>query len=85
MAAKVVIENAILHGSRDERFSQRVAPVYLDGGEEFNVMAPSKATGDALEWLKQFEVRQPTPHGYDPVTDGRSGSIIQEVEEELQR
>jgi hypothetical protein len=60
MATKVVIENAVLHGSQQEQFWQKVATVYLDGGEEFNVVAPPKATGDALEWLKQFQVRSPT-------------------------
>jgi hypothetical protein len=85
MAAKVVIEQAVLRGSPQEQFAQRVATVYLDDGEEFHVMAPSKATGDALEWLEHLSVRQPTAHGYNPVTDGRSGSVIQKVVEELQR
>jgi len=85
MAAKVVIEHAVLRGSQQEQFLQKVATVYLDGGEEFHVMAPAKATGDALEWLEHLSVRQPTAHGYNPVTDGRSGSIIQKVAEELQR
>jgi len=85
MATKVVIENPILRGSRQEGFLQKVATVYLDGGEEFRVMAPSKATGDALEWLKQFEVRQPTDRGDNVIRDERSGSIIQHVEVELER
>jgi hypothetical protein len=85
MAAKVVIENSVLRGSQQEQFLQRVATVYLDGGDEFRVMAPSKATGDALEWRKQFQVHQPTAHRYNTVTDGRSGSIVQKVEEELER
>ncbi len=85
MAVKVVIENAVLRGSPQEQFWQKVATVHLDGGEEFNVVAPSKATGDALEWLKQFQVRSPTAQGYNPVTDGRSHSIIQHVEAELQK
>lgn len=85
MSAKVVIEQAVLRGSQQEQFSQRVATVYVDGGEEFHVMAPSKATGDALEWVEHFSVRQPTTHGYNPVTDGRSASIIQKVVDELKR
>jgi hypothetical protein len=83
MASKVVIENAILRGSPQEQFLQRVATVYLDGGEEYRVLAPPKATGDALEWAKQFTVRQPSGYGKNFVTDGRSGSIIQKVVEEL--
>ena len=46
MAAKVVIENAVraaLHGSPLDRFSQKVATVYFEGGKEFRVMAPSGA------------------------------------------
>ncbi len=85
MAVNVVIENAVLRGSPHDQFWQKVATVYLDGGEEFNVVAPSKATGDALEWPKQFQVRSPTAQGYSPVTDGRSQSIIQHVEAELQK
>jgi hypothetical protein len=85
MATKVVIENAVLRGSQQEQFWQKVAAVYLDGGEEFNVVAPPKATGDALEWLKQFQVRSPTAHGYNPVTDGRDHSIIQQVQAELEK
>lgn len=56
MAPKVVIENPILRGSRDGCV-QIVARVYLDGGEEFRIIAPERATGDALDWLLQLEVR----------------------------
>lgn len=38
-----------------------------------------------VEWRKHLRVRQPTAHGYNPVTDGSSGSIIQKVEEESQK
>ena len=59
MALKVVIENAVLKGSQDDSMLQRVATVYPEGGGEFRVLAPPKATGDALDWLKQWQVRQP--------------------------
>jgi hypothetical protein len=84
MASKIVIENAILRGSPQEQFLQRVATVYVDG-DEYRIMAPPKATGDALEWLQHFSVRQPSGQGENFVTDGRSGSIIQKVAEELER
>jgi ribosomal protein L21E len=42
MAVKVVIENAVLRGSQHDQFWQKVGTVYLDGGEEFNVVAPSQ-------------------------------------------
>ena len=88
MAAKVVIENAILRGSPQEQFLQRVATVYLDGGEEYRVLAPPKATGNALDWLKHLSVRQPSKESFGAenlVTDGRSGLIIEEVTAELER
>ncbi len=79
-----MIQNANLRGSGDKRFPQKVATVY-DGGDEFNVMAPWDATGNALEWLKQLEVYQLAPHRKNLVMDERSGSIIQKVVEELGR
>jgi hypothetical protein len=82
MAARVVIQNANLRGSGDERFPQRIATVY-DGEDEFYVIAPWDATGNALEWLKQLEVCQLAPNSKNLVTDGRSGYIIQKVAEEL--
>lgn len=84
MRAKVVIQNANLRGSGDKRFPQKIATVY-DGGDEFDVIAPWDATGNALEWLKQLEVYQLALHRKNLVTDGRSGSIIQKVAEELER
>ena len=87
MAARVVIENAILYGSRDGSV-QIVATVYLDGGEELRVIAPEKATGDALDWISQLHVRQTSKEmfgGDEIVQGGRSHSIIQQVAEELER
>jgi hypothetical protein len=84
MAARVVIVSPNLRGSGDERFPQKVATVYLDR-EEFNVVVPAKAKGEALELLTQFEVYQLSPDRTHLVTDGRSGSIIEKVQEELQK
>jgi hypothetical protein len=87
MAVKVVIENAILRGSRDGSV-QIVARVYPDGGEEFRVIAPEKATGDALDWLPQLHVRTLSKELFgseEIITDGRSHSIIHQVVEELER
>ena len=87
MARKIVIENAVLRGSQQERFDQRVAIVYVDDKDEFHVMAPPKATGDALEWVEHFSVRQmgESRQGYNPVTDGRSGPLIKQVVEALEQ
>jgi hypothetical protein len=87
MAAKVVIENAILRGSRDGCV-QIVARVYPEGGEEYRVAAPEKATGDALDWLPQLEIRtsskDPLAFGAEQIiTDGRSAFFIKSVEAEL--
>jgi hypothetical protein len=86
MAAKVVIEYAVLRGSRQEQFLQRVATVYVDQ-TEYRVSAPAKATGNALEWVKHFVVRQPSDSGMgeNPVEDGRYASIVQQVVEELEK
>jgi hypothetical protein len=86
MAAKVVIESVILRGSAQEQFLQRVATVYLDR-KDYRVYAPSKATGDAIDWLEHFSVRLPVEEGFGagdvPVTDGTEHSIIQRVAKEL--
>jgi hypothetical protein len=50
MPSKVVIDNAVLKGSRDEQFLQRVATVYV-GGEEYRILAPPKATA-RKSWLR---------------------------------
>lgn len=87
MAPRIVIENAVLRGSRDGSV-QVVATVYLDGGEELRVIAPEKATGDALEWIPQLHVRQTSREMFDGdeiVQGGRSHSIIQQVEAALQK
>ncbi len=87
MASKVVIENAVLRGSPQAQFLQRVATVYVNG-EEYRVLAPPKATGDALEWLEHLSVRQPSTHSFNseiPVMDARSSQVIQLVAEELER
>jgi len=69
---------------------QRVATVYPEGGGEFRVLAPPKATGDALDWMKQWQVRQPDPEplsfgGEIVVTDGRNHSIMQQVANALEQ
>ncbi len=89
MALKVVLENAILRGSPQEQFLQRVATVYLDSGEEYRVYAPPKATGDALEWMDHFSVHQPAEEGFGgaevSVTGEHEHSIIHQVIETLER
>lgn len=57
MESKVVVEQRVLRGSGDSYVLQLVATVYI-GTDEYRVYAPSKATGDPLEWLAQMCVRQ---------------------------
>ena len=87
MALKIVIDNAILHGSQQEQSWQRVATVYVNG-DDYRVYAPPKATGDALEWKDHFSVRRlivdDFGSGEAPVTDGLEHSIIQAVVKELE-
>lgn len=52
---RVVIKASVLRGSPSGRV-QVVAIVYMLG-EEFKVVAPADATGEALGWIKQFSVR----------------------------
>jgi hypothetical protein len=89
VATKVVIENAILRSQQE--VPQKVATVYLDGGDEYYVYAPSKATGDALEWLDHLSVRQlssgnPSFGGEVLVRDlGRSTRVMQALTKELEQ
>ena len=89
MAIKVVIENAILRGSQYDL--QKVATVYLDGGDEYYVYAPSRATGNALEWVEHLSVRalskgNPSSGGEVVVNDwGRSNRVIHALTDELEK
>jgi hypothetical protein len=84
-ATKVVIENRILRGSKDDMFLQRVATVYVDG-DEFRVLAPPKATGDALEWLRHLSVRKPEGFGSEIVVTGAySVFVVKVVKQELEK
>ncbi len=58
MKTKTVVEQSQLRGSAQDEFLQRVATVYLDG-EEYRVLAPPKAVGEAIDWIDHFSVRQP--------------------------
>lgn len=87
MAIKILVENAILRGSPQEGFLQRVATVYVDG-EEYRVLAPPMATGDSLEWIEHFSVRQPSKEHFGSeilIADERSASVVHQVAQELER
>ena len=87
MATNTVIEQRLLRGSSEDGFLQRVATVYIDG-EEYRVLAPPKAVGDALDWIEQFSVRQPSNEsfGSEIVVEGAFRILaIKIVKEELEK
>jgi hypothetical protein len=61
---------------------QRVATVYIDGGE-YRVLAPPGAKGNALEWVAHFSIRDTSEI---EVNDTALGILaLKFVEEELGR
>jgi len=85
MALKIVVENGVLRGSSQDKFWQTVATVYTPDGKEYQVCAPPKATGNALEWSEHLSVRHITDMGWSPVEDAPKYSIINQVKEELEK
>ena len=64
---------------------QLVAVVYALG-DELTVVAPSQATGEALDWLDQCEVRQLVEGGGETIlVDVRAGWAMAAVKTELQQ
>jgi len=89
MSLSVVIENAVLHGVADDNACQRIATAYING-DRYTVVAPAKLTGEALQHVGHFSVREPSKDALDwgaefVVTDGRKGAILKAVAEELQK
>jgi hypothetical protein len=64
VTTNTVIEQSQLRGSPDDDLLQRVATVYVDG-EEYRVLAPSRAIGDSLEWVNQFHVHRPDKESFN--------------------
>jgi hypothetical protein len=84
---KVVIERRNLHGPGDSVLLQRVATVYM-GGNEYRVLAPPGAIGDAIEWLSQCRVHCPSSDNPGSETEAVASDailIIKLVQEELER
>jgi hypothetical protein len=82
---KVVIKQAVLKGSPDPNFLQRVALVYIKG-EEYRVSAPPEGTGSALDWINHWSVRQLTEVNSETIIEGALRVLaIKLVQEELER
>lgn len=89
MDPKVVIETGVLRGSRNDSDLQRVATVYLNN-RPYRVMAPSVATGAAVDWQDQFIVREPSTSDFAfgaevPVSIDTAEVVVKAVVEELRR
>jgi hypothetical protein len=87
MTTDTVIEQRKLHGSPQDGFLQRVATVYIDG-DEYRVLAPPRAVGDARGWIGHFSVRQPDREsfGSEIVVEGAYRTLVLKlVREELEK
>jgi REase_DpnII-MboI len=86
-ATKVVIERSILPGAERDDMPQRFATVYVDG-DEYTVLAPPKAIGDAIDWLDHCLVCTPsadTPGADEAAEASYAVYVIKHVKEELER
>ena len=90
MIPKVVIENAVLKGTRHDVL-QRVATAYMEG-QEYRVFAPARAQGRALDWVEHFAVHTDSTSDFGfgaqaevSVRDEFGAAVIQAVVEELRR
>jgi pyrimidine deaminase RibD-like protein len=84
-AIKVIVEQRTLSGSNQDFYLQRVATVYFQGAD-YRVYAPSRAVGDALDWLDHLSVH--VSAGLNSETDAPMPLrilAIRAVEEELQK
>jgi len=82
--AKVIIEQRLLHDSGDNRGMQRIALVYL-GRREYRVYAPSRASGDPVQWRSQLAVHTPGGFGELSMPEPDRSHIIEAVFRELER
>lgn len=83
----VVIKQAVLNGSSDPHFLQRVAVVYIRG-KEYRVSAPPEAKGDALDWIKHWAVRESATEFFQGESESEGAVrilVIKLVEAELKK
>src|SRR6267142_579288 len=81
---KVIIERRFLQDSGDTGL-QRIALVY-EGQREYRVYAPSRATGDPVEWKSQLAVHVPSGYRSElSMPEPDRGYIIDSVFKELER
>jgi hypothetical protein len=84
LATKVVVKHTVLPGSNSD-LPQTVATVYVDG-REYVISAPSKAQGDALDWLPHFKVTRVEGFNLTQTDFDAFGLLaLKSVREELER
>jgi hypothetical protein len=87
MNSKTVIEQTQLRGSDVGDYLQKVATVYLDG-DEYRVLAPPRAIGEATDWIHHFRVHSPDTESFNSevVVEGALKILaIKLVKEELEK
>jgi hypothetical protein len=83
---KVTLQDRALSPTEQDWIWQRVATVYVPNRrDEYRVYAPAKASGDALEWVDHFVVREVRSGGEYDVMDGYRDMVIKAVKAELER
>ena len=82
---KIIIERSSLSPTGSDEL-QRIATVYI-GQDEYAVLAPPKAAGNALSWVDTWSVRKPSrDQSGDLMVEGSDAShFIQLVKGELER
>jgi hypothetical protein len=81
---KVIIEQRLLHDSGDNQGMQRIALVYL-GTREHRVYAPSRASGDPVQWKSQLAVHVSSGYGELALPEPPRSRIIEAMFRELER
>jgi hypothetical protein len=81
---KVIIERRLLKDSGDNIGVQRIALVY-DGQREHRVYAPSRASGDPVQWKSQLLVHVPSAYGEVALPEPHRSYILDAMFGELER
>jgi hypothetical protein len=81
---KVIIERRLLYDAGGNSGVQRIALVYV-GTREYRVYAPSRASGDPVQWKSQLTVNIPIGYGELPMPEPDRSRMIEAVFSELER
>jgi hypothetical protein len=81
---KVIIEQRLLYDSGGNSGMQRIALVYV-GTREYRVYAPSRASGDPVQWKSQLTVNMPIGFAELTMPEPDRSRMIEAVFSELER